>query len=152
MNYWLLKTEPSSYSWQDLVRDKKTTWDGVRNFQARNILRDQMQKGDLAFFYHSMAKPLAIVGIAHITKTGLIDNSALDSESKYFDPRHTLGKPLWYMVEIEPLQEFHPPILRDELKTIAPLAKMVLLQKGSRLSVQPITKAEWEIITALRKK
>lgn len=151
MNYWLLKTEPSAYSWADLKHDQKATWDGVRNYQARNIMRDQMQVGDLCFFYHSMAKPLSIMGIVRISQTGLLDHTALDANSKYFDQRHTLAKPLWYMVEVEFVQDFEPPITRDSLKNIPQLADMMLLQKGSRLSVQPVTPKQWDIITALRK-
>lgn len=151
MNYWLLKTEPSAYSWADLKSDQKATWDGVRNYQARNIMRDKMQVGDLCFFYHSVAKPLSIMGIVRITKTGIIDDTALDANSKYFDPRHSHDKPIWYMVEVEFVQDFAPPITRDSLKTIASLQDMMLLQKGSRLSVQPVTKEQWKTIIALRK-
>lgn len=154
MNYWLLKTEPSAYSWDDLKREKTTGWDGVRNYQARNIMRDQMQKGDLAFFYHSRVKPMEIMGVVRITKTALPDDTALDTKSKHFDPKHTLEKPIWYMVEVKPVQEFTPPITRDELKEpklTKALAQMVLLQKGSRLSVQPVTKNEWDAILNLRK-
>ncbi|AYB31409.1 EVE domain-containing protein [Chryseolinea soli] len=133
MNYWLMKTEPSTFSWDDLVRDKKTGWDGVRNFQARNNLK-AMKKGDLAFIYHSMDDK-AVVGIAKITK------------ENYPDPKDKD----WVAVEISPEKKLKRPVTLAEVKADKRLADMVLV-KSSRLSVQPVTAAEFDMIVALSEK
>lgn len=133
MNYWLMKTEPSTFSWDDLVRDKKTGWDGVRNFQARNNLK-AMKKGDLAFIYHSMDDK-AVVGIAKITK------------ENYPDPKDKD----WVAVEISPEKKLKRPVTLAEVKADKRLVDMVLV-KSSRLSVQPVTAAEFDMIIALSEK
>lgn len=143
--YWLFKSEPETFSFDDLMRSKhrRTHWDGVRNFQARNLLRDDMQVGDGVLFYHSSVEPMVIAGIARIVKAGHPDPTACDPDSPHFDPKSSADAPTWYMVEIEAEQAITPPLTRDQLKAEKALADMVLLQRGSRLSVQPVTAAEW---------
>jgi predicted RNA-binding protein with PUA-like domain len=152
MAYWLLKSEPNTYSWNDLLDqpDQTDIWDGVRNYQARNYLRS-MKQGDLAFFYHSVVKPQVIMGIVEIIGEPFPDPTQFDPSSPYFDPKASPEKPRWTAVRVKASFSFDPPISRDELKLIQELQSMVLLQKGSRLSVQPVTKEEWKIILQLRK-
>ncbi len=147
-NYWLLKSEPNTYSFDDLVRDGRTEWDGVRNFQARNYLRDQMQEGDGVLFYYSSTKPQAVVGTATVVKAGYADDTAWDPNSGHFDAKSTLEKPIWYMVDIAPDQKFKRPITLEEAKAHPVLANMTLVKSG-RLSVQPVTAQEWDIILQL---
>ncbi len=151
MKYWLLKSDPEAYSWNDLKNAPRQTdcWDGVRNYQARNFMRE-MKAGDLVFFYHSQVKPPAIMGIAKVVKAAYPDPTQFDPSSKYYDPKSTPGNPRWDMVDIQYISDIDPPISLPELREIPGLENMVLLQKGSRLSVQPVTKAEWEIICSLR--
>lgn len=144
--YWLFKSEPDVYSYSDLARDKRTHWDGVRNYQARNLLRDEMKKGDGVLFYHSNAKPMAIAGVAKIVREGYPDHTAFDDSSKYHDPKSDPENPSWYMVDIQAVKAFAEPVTRDELKDEPKLADMMLLRRGARLSVQPVTKAEWDHI------
>ena len=152
MNYWLFKSEPSAYSWQDLKNEPERTtfWDGVRNYQARNFLRDQIKAGDLVFFYHSVVQPQAIMGIARVVKEGYPDPTAFDPQSKYFDPKSDPENPRWFGVEVQAIQEFSPPITREELKIIPELQDMMLLRKGSRLSIQPVSEKEWQAILKFR--
>lgn len=153
MNYWLFKTEPSTYSWDDLKQQPNRTdyWDGIRNYQARNFLRDQVKKGDLVLFYHSVKQPQAIMGIAKVVREAYADPTAFDPQSKYFDPKSDPENPRWVMVDVQAIAEFDPPILRDELKQIPGLENMMLLRKGSRLSIQPVSEEEWKIILSYRK-
>jgi predicted RNA-binding protein with PUA-like domain len=148
-SYWLLKSEPSAFSIADLEKAaKKTTcWDGVRNFQARNFLRDSIKKGDLIFFYHSNSEPSAIVGIAQVVKEGYPDHTAFDPEDQHHDPKSKKDDPTWYMVDIQHVETFAKPLGLEDLRQLPGLKNMVLLQKGSRLSVQPVTAAEWEIVS-----
>ncbi len=152
MKYWLFKSEPGAYSWQDLKNEpnRTTFWDGVRNYQARNFLRDEVQEGDLVFFYHSVKQPQAIMGIARVVKGGTPDPTAFDPESRYFDPGSSPQNPRWFGVEVQAIMEFVPPITRDELKQLPELENMVLLRKGSRLSIQPVTEEEWQAILNFR--
>jgi predicted RNA-binding protein with PUA-like domain len=152
MQHWLMKTEPSVFSWEDLkaAPEQTTCWEGVRNYQARNFMRDQMKLEDLVFFYHSVVKPQAIAGIAKVIKTAYPDRFALDATSKYFDPKSTASDPIWVMVDIQAVEDFLPPITLDELKQVKGLADMMLLQKGCRLSIQPVTPDEWKLIVGLR--
>jgi predicted RNA-binding protein with PUA-like domain len=145
---WLVKSEPTSFSWQDLWSAPKrtTAWDGVRNFQARNFLRDEMQVGDLAFFYHSSADPTAIMGICEIVRAGYPDDTAFDPKSGHFDPKSDRAKPTWYMVDLRAVRPLEHPATLARLREERGLSKMVLLQRGSRLSVQPVTEQEFEII------
>ncbi|HAA65365.1 MAG TPA: EVE domain-containing protein [Acidimicrobiaceae bacterium] len=149
--YWLMKTEPSSYSITDLANEKKQTtcWDGVRNYQARNFMRDEMKIGDSVLLYHSNAKPPAVVGTAVIVRESYPDFTAWDKNSKYFDPKSSQTEPRWFMVDIQLDQTFAEPIALDALREVKALDDMVLLQKGSRLSVQPVRKKEFDTILKL---
>ena len=151
LQYWLLKTEPESFSIADLAKaPKKTTyWDGVRNYQARNFLRDSMQVGDKVLFYHSNAKPPAVMGTAKIVKAGYPDFTAWDPHSHHYDPKSPQAKPQWYMVDIQWEATFAAPLSLDFLRTVPALKKMELLRTGSRLSVQPVTPEEFAIILEL---
>ncbi len=153
MNYWLIKSEPSVFSWKDLLASPEqiTFWEGVRNYQARNYLKT-MKKGDLCLFYHSNANPLAIAGIAIVAEEATPDPTALDSRSDYFDPKASPENPRWFGVRVKAHREFSPPVLRSELSDTPELFDMLLLQKGSRLSVQPVKKEHYQIILSLREK
>ena len=133
MKHWLMKSEPSAYSIDDLKRDKKTTWNGVRNFQARNYMRDDMKPGDLVLFYASNAKPSGVTGVAEVSKAAVPEPD----------------DPTWSMVEIRFVEKFKELVPLDALKATTGLEKMVVTQKGSRLSVQPVTKGEFEIVRRL---
>jgi predicted RNA-binding protein with PUA-like domain len=149
--YWLVKSEPGTFSIQDLARAPKqtTTWDGVRNYQARNILRDEMQVGDGVLFYHSSADPPAVAGTAEIARAGYPDPTELDPKSNHYDPAAKASEPRWYMVDIKLASVFASPVTLPALREIAALRDMVLLRKGSRLSVQPVSPQEWKIIVGL---
>ncbi len=148
MNYWLLKSEPEVFSFADLQKaPKKTTyWDGVRNYQARNTLRDLMRVGDRVFFYHSNADPTGIAGICEVVKSGYPDHTAFDAAHDHYDPKSDPKAPTWYMVDVRAVAAFPTLVTLAELKATKGLEKMVLLQKGSRLSVQPVTAKEWAIV------
>ncbi|MDF2867895.1 MAG: hypothetical protein K0S11_1365, partial [Gammaproteobacteria bacterium] len=154
MNYWLMKSEPESFSIDDLAARPRQTepWDGVRNYQARNMLRDQMKKGDLAFFYHSNCNPPGIVGIVEIVKEGYPDFSAFEANSKYYDPASKPDNPRWFMVDVKFKQKFNRLISLDELKQQPELPEMQLLKKGNRLSILPITTEQWGLIVNLAAK
>jgi len=149
--YWLFKSEPSVYGWDQLVADRRTFWNGVRNYQARNLLRDEIQVGDGVLFYHSNAKPTAVVGVAKVVKAGYPDHTALDKRSKYHDPDASAEDPRWFMVDIAPVRAFAAPLDRERLRTVPALEDMMLLRRGSRLSVQPVAAAEWRAILRLGK-
>jgi predicted RNA-binding protein with PUA-like domain len=149
--HWLVKSEPDVFSFDDLLAspDRTTCWDGVRNYQARNSMRDDMKKGDLVFFYHSSAEPTAIVGIAEVVRESYPDHTALDPHDPHFDPKSDASAPTWMMVDIRAKKRLAKPLVLSDLRGVAGLEKMVLLQKGSRLSVQPVTPEEWEIVCRL---
>lgn len=151
MAYWLFKSEPESFSYADLeaAPDRTTGWDGVRNYQARNMLRDQIKVGDKVFYYHSNADPAAIAGIAEVVEAGHPDPSAFDPASKYYDPKADPAKPVWYQVKIRAVRAIEPPLGLPQLREVAALDGMELLRKGSRLSVQPVTPDQWKTILAL---
>ncbi|MCG6169337.1 EVE domain-containing protein [Leptospira sanjuanensis] len=151
MKHWLFKTEPDVFSIDDLYNAPSHTapWEGVRNYQARNFLRDSIKKGDLVLFYHSRANPLSIVGIAEVVKPGYPDHFAFDPSHKYFDPKSKTENPTWYMVDIKFKKKFPKPVTMEEMKTQKALKNMVLLQKGSRLSIQPVSPAEFQFILGL---
>lgn len=153
MRYWLLKSEPDSYSIDDLLAEprKTTFWDGVRNYQARNFIRDDMRKGDLAFFYHSGAQPPAIAGVVEIVREAYPDSSAFDPKSKYFDPKSDPDNPAWFMVDVKAVEKYDEPITLPALRDVKGLDGLELLKRGSRLSVQPVSERHWKIITGLRK-
>ncbi|MCA9214818.1 MAG: EVE domain-containing protein [Planctomycetales bacterium] len=148
MKYWLLKTEPNAYSIQDLANEKKKTtcWDGVRNYQARNFMRDEMKIGDRVLIYHSNANPPAVVGTASIVKEAYPDHTAWDPKDKHYDPKSSEENPRWIMVDIKLEQIFAAEIPLPTLREMKPLAEMELLRKGSRLSVQPVRKKEFDAI------
>ena len=146
MNYWLMKSEPHVYPWDQLVNDTSTHWDGVRNYQARNMMRDDMKIGDLVFFYHSNFKPPHIAGVAKIAKEGYPDFTAQDPESNYFDEKSTAENPRWFMVDIEPVVPMMKTVSLQEMKDNPALDGMKLLMKGSRLSVQPVSENHFRIV------
>ena len=148
VNYWLMKSEPHVYPWDQLVTDGSTHWDGVRNYQARNIMRDDMAVGDYVLFYHSNCKPPHIAGIAKVCKDGYPDFTAQDSNSKYFDPKATPDNPRWIMVDIEPFSPLELVGLPD-LRANGDLEGMPLLQRGQRLSVQPVSENHFRIVCAM---
>jgi len=151
VRYWLVKSEPDVFSFADLqAAPKKTThWDGVRNYQARNTLRDEMKRGDRCFYYHSNAEPSGIAGICEVVREGYPDHTAFDKKDPHYDPKSKPDPPTWYMVDVKAVKAFPRLIALGELRDVAALKGMVLLQKGSRLSVQPVTKKEWETICAM---
>ncbi len=150
-NYWLMKTEPNTFSFDDLKKSpKKTTcWEGVRNYQARNLMRDEIKKGDNVLFYHSNADPPAVVGTAKVVKEAYPDVFQFDPKSKYFDAKAKPEEPRWLMVDIRYDKPFVHPVSLPELREDPRLADMALLRKGNRLSIQPVTPAEWKRILKL---
>jgi predicted RNA-binding protein with PUA-like domain len=149
--FWLVKTEPESFSIHHLAKEPKQTtcWSGVRNYQARNFMRDNMQRGDRVFFYHSSTDEPAIVGTATVVRESYPDHTAWDKKDEHYDPASTPENPRWFMVDLRLEQIFKTPITLARLRTIAVLKNMELLRKGSRLSVQPVTPAEFEAILKL---
>lgn len=150
--YWLLKSEPDTFSIDDLAKRSKQTepWTGVRNYQARNMLKHEMQKGDLAFFYHSSCEVPGIVGIVEIVSEGYPDKTAFDSKSEYFDPKSRKENPTWYCVDVKLVKKFPRVISLAELRTIPALKNMILLRKGNRLSVIPVSAEEWKVLLAMQ--
>jgi predicted RNA-binding protein with PUA-like domain len=148
MRYWLLKSEPDVYSIDDLARDGTTHWDSIRNFQARNLIRDEMKPGDRAFFYHSSAKPPGVAGIVEIASEGYPDPSARDPMSDYYDRAATDDDPCWYMVDVRFVRKLPRLVPLDELKANPALADMALLRR-SRLSVQPVERKHFDAIVAM---
>lgn len=147
--YWLFKSEPTTYGFAQFQRDGRTFWNGVRNYQARNLLRDEIHDGDGVLFYHSNAEPMAVAGIARVVRGGYPDQTAFDPDSPYHDPDSQPDAPVWFQVDIACVAPFVKPVTRDQMKALPELADMVLLQRGSRLSVQPVTPAEWRTILRL---
>jgi len=147
--YWLVKSEPETFSFDDLLAapGQTTHWDGVRNFAARNHLR-AMKKGDRVLFYHSSAKPTAVVGVAEVAREAYPDPTALDKKDPHFDPKSKADDPTWFMVDIKGVEALKRPVTLDEIKKVKALAKMALIRLG-RLSVQPVTPEEFEIVTRL---
>ena len=148
MKYWLVKTEPESFSIEDLAKtpQQTTSWEGVRNYQARNFMRDGMKLGDRVLFYHSNADPPAVMGVATVVREAYPDSFAWDKKSKYYDEKSTPENPVWLMVDLKLESVFPRPVSLDELRGVAALKEMELLRKGSRLSVQPVRKAEFDWI------
>ena len=149
--YWLFKSEPDVYSIDDLQREpaQTTFWDGVRNYQARNFLRDEVRLGDRVLFYHSNADPMAIAGTAEVVKTGYPDHTAFDQDGPHYDPKSKPEEPTWYMVDLRLLQVFPEPVTREMLRANAVTSEMMVLQRGSRLSIQPVTAAQWKAVHKL---
>ena len=148
MNHWLMKSELDVYPYSQLVADGKTHWDGVRNYQARNMMRDAMKEGDLVLFYHSNTKPPHVAGVARIAKEGYPDFTSWDNGCKYFDEKSTPENPRWFMVDIEPVLELNMVSLH-EMKENPKLVGMPLLQRGQRLSVQPVETAHFDEVLAM---
>ena len=150
MQYWLIKSEPSTFSIEDLAAaPKKTTcWDGVRNYQARNFMK-AMRKGDRCLFYHSNAAPPAAVGIAEVVKEAYPDHTALDEQGDHYDPKASVENPIWEMVDVKLVAAFPRAVSLDELRGVKALSGMELLRKGSRLSVMPVTAAEFRMVEKL---
>jgi predicted RNA-binding protein with PUA-like domain len=153
MNYWLMKSEPSEFSIDDLKASKGRVahWDGVRNYQARNFMRDGMKKGDLAFFYHSNCERPGIVGVMRIHKEAYPDHTAFDSNDKHFDPKSDADNPRWLMVDVKYLRKLKKTIELAVLKGFADdeLKDFALLRKGNRLSIMPVTRQQWDFILSL---
>jgi predicted RNA-binding protein with PUA-like domain len=149
MQYWLFKSEPNEYSIDDLKRDKVTHWDGVRNYQARNTMREQMAKGDLGFFYHSNCAQPGIVGLLSIVREGYPDHTAFDREDPHFDPKSDPAAPRWFMVDVRYKRKLKRTITLKELKEHAELSDLALVRKGNRLSVMPVSAAHWDYILSL---
>lgn len=149
--YWLMKSEPHVYSYDDLISDGSTHWDGVRNYQARNFMRDDMKLGDLILYYHSNTKPPHIAGIAKICKEGYPDFTSFDPDSKYFDEKSSPENPRWIMVDIEPVKKLEEPISLQDVKENPSLQGMLLVKKGQRLSIQPVEESDFLTILNIAK-
>lgn len=153
MAYWLFKSEPSCFSFADLLAapDRTTGWDGVRNYQARNFLRDQVRVGDLVLFYHSNAEPPAVAGVAEVVREAHPDPTAFDPDEQHYDPKSNPDDPTWVQVSIRAVHAIDPPLSLSELRVVPALSRMELLRKGSRLSIQPVSAPEWDAVMALAK-
>jgi len=151
MNYWLMKSEPDTFSIDDLILRPNQTepWDGVRNYQARNMMRDDMKLGDLVFFYHSNCAEAGIVGIMEVVKEGYPDSSAFDPNDKHFDPKSDATKPRWMRVDVKYVRRLARTITLKELKLKTELADFTLVKNGNRLSIMPVSKVQWDFILAL---
>jgi predicted RNA-binding protein with PUA-like domain len=148
MHYWLMKSEPECFGIDDLKRLGKAPWDGVRNYQARNMLRDEMQVGDHVLFYHSNCAPPGIAGLAEIVRAGYPDNTAFDPQAEHFDPKSSSDKPRWYMVDVKFVRKFPRVLSLEELRQHPELHTMQVLRRGNRLSITPVTAKEWRTIIA----
>lgn len=151
MGYWLFKSEPDTFSIDDLKSRgaKGEPWDGVRNYQARNMLRDEVKKGDLIFFYHSNCDVPGIVGIAQVLKEAFPDPAQFNPDSKYFDPKATADNPRWFCPQVKFHSRFKTTISLEQLKQIPALADMALVRKGNRLSIMPVSEDQWHFIMGL---
>lgn len=150
MNYWLMKSEPDVFSIDTLKSKKKSGWDGVRNYQARNYMRDNMKIGDLVLFYHSSCDVPGVAGLAKVSKESHPDPGQFDAKSEYFDPKATKENPRWFMVEVEFVEKFDHVVTLHQIKNIKALENMPLVQKGSRLSINPVTEKEFNTILGLK--
>ena len=146
--FWLFKSEPSEFSLEDLKKSKNQTtcWDGVRNYQARNFLRDEMKKGDGVLFYQSSTDPLAIIGYCEVVKEGYPDHTQFEKKNDHYDQKADRKNPTWFMVDIKLIKEFKQPVTLDVIKAKPKLKNMKLIRRGQRLSIQPVTKTEWDEI------
>ena len=149
MSYWLFKSEPDAYSIDDLARDGTEPWDGIRNYQVRNMIRDDMRIGDEALFYHSSCKVPGVVGIMRITSAACADPSQFDPESKYFDAASKTDNPRWLLVDVEFVRKLRRTITLRELQTHPALAEFTLNRRGNRLSIFPVSAAQWNVILGL---
>ena len=153
MTYWLMKSEPLTYGIQHLEAEPKQTdhWDGIRNYQVRNLMRDTMRVGDQAFFYHSNCKVPGIVGTVEIVREAYPDHTAQDPESPYYDPKSTADNPRWVMVDVKARKRMSKPVTLKTIKDTPALAEMKVAQRGQRLSIQPVTKDEFDYVVKLGK-
>lgn len=151
MRYWLMKSEPDCYSIQDLERDSVNMWEGCRNYTVRNFLRDTMQVGDLAFFYHSVTDPTGIVGIMEIASEAYPDPTQWDAKSEYFDAKSPKDAPRWFVRDVKFVKKFSRTISLSELKQTPGLEAMEVCKRGQRLSIMPVTESEWNIVLQLAK-
>jgi predicted RNA-binding protein with PUA-like domain len=151
MNYWLMKSEPDAFSIDDLAGrpEQSEPWDGVRNYQARNMMRDDMKIGDQVFFYHSNCSLPGIVGIAEVVKESQADFTAFDPDDKHFDPKSNPDKPTWFMVEVKFVRKLPRTISLQELKQKTELADLALVRRGNRLSIMPVNQQQWDFILGL---
>jgi predicted RNA-binding protein with PUA-like domain len=149
MAYWLMKSEPDAYSIDDLERDGREMWDGIRNYQARNMMRDDMRVGDEAIFYHSACKEPAAVGLMSIASKPYPDPTQFDPKSKYFDPKSTADDPRWQLVDVEFVRKFSRALTLKELRAQPGLEEMILLRRGNRLSIMPVDKQHWDVLLGL---
>lgn len=151
MNYWLMKSEPDTFGIEDLKKRPNQTehWDGVRNYQARNMMRDDMKLGDQVFFYHSNCAEPGIVGMMEVVKEGYPDHTAFDPDDKHFDPKSDPAKPTWMMVDVKYVRTLSRTITLIELKQKPELSDLALVKRGSRLSIMPVTKMQWDFILSL---
>lgn len=149
VKYWLVKSDPGTYGWDDLAAEKQRTtcWDGVRNYQARNLLRDEMQVGDGVLFYHSQTDK-AVIGTARVVRAGYPDPTQFRPGAKGYDPAASPSNPRWYAVDIRMDRTFRSPLTLARMKEIRGLRDMILLRRGNRLSVLPVTAAEWKLVLA----
>ena len=149
MKSWLMKSEPSVYSIDDLRRDTTTGWDSIRNYKARNYLRDEIQVGDRVLFYHSNAEPPGVAGVAEVVQNGHPDPVQFDAKSDYYDPKATREKPIWFQVRVKFVEKFSTFVPLQALREHAALSDMMVIKRGARLSVQPVTAREFNTIVRL---
>jgi predicted RNA-binding protein with PUA-like domain len=147
--YWLMKTEPDVFGIDDLMKRRIEPWTGVRNYQARNFMRDQMKCGDLILFYHSSTEPPGVAGLARVCREGYVDPTAFDVRSEYFDPKSNKKNPTWMMVDVEFLEKFARILPLEELRSSPALEGMLVLRRGQRLSVQPVEEAHFKEVVRL---
>jgi predicted RNA-binding protein with PUA-like domain len=153
MAYWLFKTEPDAFSIDDLASRPNQTepWDGVRNYQARNFLRDDIALGDLVYIYHSSCKNVGVAGVAEVVKAGYPDTTQFDPESKYFDPKSDPATPRWFRVDVKFVEKFERVLALSDIKQMQGITELPLVKKGGRLSVMPVTEQEWQQLYAAAK-
>jgi len=149
IKYWLMKSEPDVFGIDDLARVDSEPWDGVRNYQARNFMRDEMRVGDMVLFYHSNSKPSGVVGVARVCREAYPDHTAWDEKSKYFDPKSDPDNPRWFMVEVEFVEKFPAVVALQALKAVDELKEMLVIRRGMRLSIQPVTAEEFRVVQRL---
>ena len=154
MRHWLLKTEPGVFSFDDLLQAPKQTtgWNGIRNYQARNFLRDQMEEGDRVLIYHSSADPPVVAGLAEVVRAGYPDPTQFDAKDDHYDPESTPAAPRWYQVDVKAVRKLPRAVSLEEIRRTKALAKMPLVQRGQRLSVQPVGTEEYELIVRMGSK
>ena len=154
MRHWLLKTEPGVFSFDDLLQapDQTTGWNGIRNYQARNFLRDQMEEGDRVLIYHSSADPPVVAGLAEVVRRGYPDPTQFDPKDDHYDPESTPAAPRWYQVDVKAVRKLPREVSLEEIRRTKALAKMPLVQRGQRLSVQPVTPEEYALVVRMGSK